>query len=194
MKEFVILVPSPLLTAWCWRENPGGTGPVRCRTKSGALAFSRSSDGGKTWSEAVLRPDLPAPSSRFYWQKLPSGRILMVKNLDARARIGMTAMLSEDDGASRPWKLLLDTRETSYPEAACAPDGAIDIVYDRGRCSDKEILLTRISEEDILSGTVRSSGAFLSRIISKAPAGPALGDWYREALTLYDRATIPLPL
>lgn len=118
----------------------------------------------------------------------------MVKNLDSHARINMTAMLSEDDGANWPWRLLLDARETSYPEAACAPDGTIFIVYDHGRCSDREILLSRITEEDILAGTPQSPGTFLNRVVSKAPAHPALGDWYRQALELYDQATLPLPL
>ena len=164
------------------------------RTTCGALAYTESADSGRRWSEPVLRRDLPDPGSRFFWKRLPSGRILMVKNLSPEKRVMMSAMLSEDEGKTWPFVLTLDARETSYPEAALAFDGSIFIVYDRGRCSHKEILLSRITEQEILQGKISDPASFLNRIISKAPEIPALGRWYREAVTLYANQLISLPL
>ena len=45
-------------------------------------------------------------------------------------RTHLTAFLSEDDGATWPHRLLLDERETSYPDAVEGSDGTLHIVHD----------------------------------------------------------------
>ena len=91
----------------------------------------------------------------------------------------MTALLSEDDGKTWPYSLLLDERDqVSYPDAMEAEDGFIYIVYDRERgcfkeslveaCADaREILMAKITEKDILAGQLTDEGSFLQGIISK---------------------------
>ena len=84
----------------------------------------------------------------------------------------MTASLSEDDGKSWPWNLTLDPRNTSYPDAAETESGTIYAVHDCGRQSDKEILISKFTEEDILAEKICSSHSYLARLISKAPSEP----------------------
>ena len=80
------------------------------------------------------------------------------------------------------WKhrLLLDNRRCSYPDAVQGKNDEIYIVYDNLRSSAKEILICRITEEDIIKGrrnynlTVRDS--YLGQIINKAPWHPELTD------------------
>ena len=88
----------------------------------------------------------------------------------------MTVSLSEDEGNSWKYSLLLDSGETSYPDAVESSDGAIYIVYDHGRCSFKEIICARITEEDIIAGRLVNTDSYLKQIISKAPAVPDLPD------------------
>lgn len=117
----------------------------------GALAESTSHDGGLTWDEARVSR-FPDPSSRFFYSRTPSGRLLLVKNDDDDVRRNMTVFLSEDDGATWPYRAVVDPREdTSYPDADFL-DGRIYLVHDCGRCREKEILLSVFSEEDIIAG------------------------------------------
>lgn len=143
-------------------ERKDGSLVMYVRTQSGiGAAFSH--DGGKTWTnekECVL----PGPCSRFFIRRLASGRVLLLNNDAGKERRNLTAFLSEDDGETFPYKLLLDERtEVSYPDAKEAEDGFLYIVYDRERGSFKksyaetaacarEILLARVREADILAG------------------------------------------
>lgn len=75
-------------------------------------------------------------------------------------------MLSEDEGKTWKYKLLLDERnDVSYPDAVEAEDGYIYITYDRERGDfqnsltqvyekAREILMAKITEQDIINGTV----------------------------------------
>jgi len=87
-------------------------------------------------------------------------------------------MLSEDEGKTFPYKLLLDEREVSYPDAKEADDGFIYVTYDRERgsylsnmkevmASAREILIAKITEEDIISGSLANTNSYLKRIASK---------------------------
>lgn len=70
---------------------------------------------------------------------------------------------------------MIDERQdVSYPDAVEDSDGHICIIYDRERGSfgdpkaqAKEILLAKITENDILSGKGTSNGCYLKRIVSK---------------------------
>lgn len=150
------------------------------RQKGNNIAVCYSGDKGKTWSygadSGIINPD-----SRFYIGRLKSGRVLLVNHDNGERRSGLTAYLSEDDGETWPYKLLLDERfEISYPDAKEADDGFIYIVYDKDRgCSPtpeqsakfaREILLTRVTEDDILAGEIKNPGSESRRIISKLGA------------------------
>ena len=142
------------------------------------IGVSYSVDRGKTWSEGV-DSGLGGPSSRFYIRRLKSGRILLVNHVNFVGRTNLTALLSEDDGKTWCGQLLLDERyKVSYPDAVEAEDGYIYITYDRERGAFKrnmqeaqiaarEILMARITEEDILCGELKNDGSFLKRIVSK---------------------------
>ena len=147
------------------------------RTRYG-IGVSYSHDRGKTWTRGV-KSGIPNPSSRFHITRLRSGRLLMVNHVDFNRRNNLTAQLSEDDGKTWSKGILLDGRDqVSYPDAKEAADGYIYITYDRERgcfkdtmeqsqaCA-REILMARVTEEDILQGSLVDSGSYLQRIVSK---------------------------
>lgn len=156
-------------------ETQDGTLRFFARNVAG-IAECYSKDGGKSWSEASLC-DFQSPPSRFFIKRLRSGNVLMIRNDDPKVRSNMTAFLSEDDGRTFPFSLVLDERiNVSYPDAVEIPDGALFIVYDRGRYDAKEILSARITEDDIRRGAVTQSGSWLRRTVSKAPEVPLCGE------------------
>ena len=160
----------------------------------GLLAESVSMDGGKTWAGA-FPASIPTPSSRFFLKRLQSGRVLLIYNNSSKIRNNMTAALSEDDGVTWPYSLLLDARETSYPDVAEDQNGNLFIVWDRGRTTFKEILITRITEEDIIAGKLVQHASYQGNLISKAPAIPTIPNaseiiendklWWQKAKTAY---------
>ena len=88
-------------------------------------------------------------------------------------------MLSEDDGKTWKYKLLLDGRDNvSYPDAKEVDDGYIYITYDRERGAflgsyedvyknAREILVSKITEEDIIAGELVSEKSYLKKVASK---------------------------
>lgn len=73
------------------------------------IAVSHSYDRGKTWS-VPNKSAISGPGSRFYIGRLKSGRILFINHVNFKGRNNLTAMLSEDDGRTWKYKLLLDER------------------------------------------------------------------------------------
>ena len=137
-------------------EKKDGTLWMLVRTFDG-IGESFSTDQGRTWSPG-RKSHIPGPCSRFFIRRLRSGRLLMVNHhnfgeqLDEggimaqgdvkswKGRCNLTAMLSEDDGATWPYTLLLDERdEVSYPDAREAEDGYIYVTYDYQRVTNREI-------------------------------------------------------
>ena len=147
------------------------------RTKYG-IGVSYSNDKGVTWSEGE-DSGLGGPCSRFFISRLKSGRILLVNHYGYTGRSHLTAMLSEDDGRSWPYKLLFDERiGVSYPDATENADGYIYITYDRERgaflnslekaySSAREVLLAKISEQDIMAGSLISEKGYLKKVAAK---------------------------
>ena len=158
-------------------EKTNGALWMLVRLKNG-IGESYSYDGGNTWSKGQ-ETSLGGPSSRFFLKKLKSGRVLLINHHNFTKRNNLTAFLSEDDGNTFPYTLLLDERgAVSYPDAVECEDGYLYIVYDRERgCfksslaeaydSAREILTAKITEEDILRGEVVSEGSFLKNVVCK---------------------------
>ena len=143
----------------------------------------------KLCTRTLYDPD--GPCSRFFIRRLKSGRLLMINhyNFDQRidlddimnqgnvkswkGRSHLTAMLSEDDGETWPYTLLLDERnEVSYPDAKEADNGYIYVTYDWERVTQREILMARFTEDDILRGKILSPEGKLRVLVNKALGQP----------------------
>ena len=149
------------------------------RTNLGYYLEAHSDDDGSTWSEPSEYQK--APSTRMFIARLSGGQLVYVRNVSDTERRGMKVCISEDDGATWPWELVLDTRENlSYPDLAEGENGGLFIIYDRERdnrlrldretwTSDaaKEILFAKLTLQDIYRGSL-GEGSYASRIISKA--------------------------
>lgn len=147
------------------------------RTKYG-IGVSYSCDRGRTWTGGE-DSGLGGPCSRFFIRRLKSGRVLLINHFNYVGRNNLTAMLSEDDGRTWPYKLLLDERaNVSYPDATENDDGYIYITYDRERgafldslekayASAREILIAKITEDDIIAGKIVSPVSELKRVAIK---------------------------
>lgn len=158
-------------------EQRNGVLKMLVRTTYG-IGAAYSYDRGKNWSKGE-NSGLGGPCSRFYINRLKSGRLLLINHHNFKGRNNLTAFLSDDDGKTWPYSLLLDERkQVSYPDAMEADDGFIYIVYDRERgcfkenmvdvyASAREILTCRIKEEDIMAGHLVTEGAFLKNVVSK---------------------------
>jgi hypothetical protein len=150
-------------------EKKDGSLVVMARTTYG-IGTAESFDKGKTWiNEGPFTKEMNV-NTRFYFGKLKSGNWLLVVNDVPKGRRNMTAMLSEDEGKSWPYKLVLDERDAvSYPDASEGPAGNIYIIHDRGRYlkDQQEILLSKVREADIKAGKLTSPGSYLKQIVSR---------------------------
>ncbi len=142
------------------------------------INISYSYDRGKSWSVSAVS-NIKGPDSRFHIKRLRSGRVLLINHYNFTGRNNLTALLSEDDGKTFPYSLLLDERDwVSYPDATEDENGVIRIVYDRERGSYKafleeaqndarEILIAKITEEDIINGKLVNPNSKLKIVASK---------------------------
>lgn len=147
------------------------------RTSYG-IGVSYSYDKGQTWTEGK-DSGLGGPNARFFIKRLESGRILLINHDTSESRSKLTAYLSEDEGNTWKYKIMLDERNSvSYPDAAIGEDGYIYITYDRERggylstmaeaySSAREILYAKITEKDIIKGEICGTECKLKCIISK---------------------------
>jgi len=132
------------------------------------LGEAVSRDNGRSFGEA-FDSEFETPNSRFCIRRLTSGRLLFVNHKNFVGRNNLYAMLSEDDG--RTWNdgILLDERSgISYPDVTETPDGYLHIIYDYNRITDKQILVAKLREADILAGKVVSEQAVLKKVINQA--------------------------
>lgn len=170
-------------------EKIDGTLWMLVRTFDG-IGESFSTDHGYTWTPG-RRSHIEGPCSRFHISRLRSGRLLMINHYGFsekndisdimsqgdvkswKGRSHLTAMLSDDDGATWPHKLLLDERNgVSYPDAKEARDGYIYVTYDWERVTQREILMARFTERDVVAGTASAPGARLRVLVNKALGQP----------------------
>lgn len=145
------------------------------RTKGGPYeAFS--TDGGCTWSPAKPHPTIKNTVARHFLTRLRSGKLLLVKHGAIDQKIGrshLRAFVSSDDGQTWRGGLMLDERhQVSYPDGVQAPDGTIYIIYDYNRTTDKQILMTRFTESDVLAGNPVSRAARFRILINQAGISP----------------------
>ena len=162
-------------------EKKNGQLAMFVRTAYG-IGVSYSFDQGHTWSEGQ-DSKLKGPSSRFFIRRLKSGRVLLVNHYNFEGRNNLTALLSEDDGETWKYSLLLDERsDISYPDGVETENGYIYITYDRERGdfygnsleelnkkpkSAREILFAKFTEEDIIAGKIVDKNSKLKQVISK---------------------------
>lgn len=139
---------------------------VRCLDGIGEAV---SSDGGRTWKESP-GPILEGPSTRFFIRRLKSGALLLVYHFDTKERLDLQARLSFDDGKTWQGGLILDRgKKTSYPDGVECPDGSILIIRDHGRHSEKEVLMAKFNEDDIMRSRFYSLGSWPWNLVSKIP-------------------------
>ncbi|MCF7853315.1 MAG: glycoside hydrolase [Candidatus Pacebacteria bacterium] len=158
-------------------ERRDGTLWTLVRTRYG-IGESTSSDGGTTWTP--LTPSkIPHACSRFFVRRLASGRLLLVRHDPADGnfanetsrgtRSHLAAFLSDDDGHTWPYRLLLDERAgVSYPDGDEAADGTIYITYDYNRYHEKEILMAAFGEQDVERGSTDAESVRLRVLINQA--------------------------
>lgn len=143
-----------------------------------------SADGGRNWKD-IRRSNIWGPNARFFITRLHSGALLLVNHAKCgewkhgdsfSKRDHLSAYLSMDDGETWSEPLLLDERENAaYPDGVEDRDGTIYVVYDHERFSEKEILMAKFREEDILAGKLICSGSRLRICVDKAGKDRAEG-------------------
>ena len=170
-------------------EKADGRLTMYLRTAYG-IGLSDSDDGGITWTP-VYESGIPNPTSRIHIRRLRSGRVLMINHFNFTRRSHLTALLSEDDGKTFPYRLLLDERSNvSYPDLAEAEDGTLYAVYDRERGavysknvnyehSAREILMAKFTEEDVLAGHLTSPEGRLKITVSALGFRPTNEDFLK---------------
>lgn len=149
-------------------EKADGTLWMLLRTNRG-LEETFSDDGGKTWTPAVYA-DISKTESRPGMDKLPNGDIVVVSHDDAEAngsRYHLTVWLSEDDGKTFPYKLKLEASASFYPNTHVDSDGTIYIVYDVVREDGGQVMMARITADDIKAGKLVNPDSALKLLINK---------------------------
>lgn len=170
-------------------ELKNGVLMMLIRTTRG-IYKSYSYDSGHNWNTPVLF-DIPNPSTRFHIRRLKSGKLMLINNShEDRKRINLTVHLSSDEGNTWSEGFVIDSRtEVSYPDAKESDDGFIYIIYDRERGSHKksldeayacarEILMAKVSEEDVIAGKLVNPESKLRCIISKLNEYTGERDFY----------------
>jgi len=142
------------------------------RTKYG-IGQSVSRDGGRFWSY-VKPTGIGHACSRFFIRRLRSGNLILIKHGRMIEqwpvnRCMLTAFVSKDDGRTWEGGLMLDERPgVSYPDGVEAKDGTIYVIYDYNRGTDKEILMARFTEKDILAKKICTPSSRLRLLVNKA--------------------------
>ena len=107
---------------------------MRNSGKQGQRAFAISTNGGATWSEPALHPEVYCPECqsailRYSWEP----NILLYSGPGGPDRIEMTVRVSYDEG--KTWPLSRRVKEeggSGYSDLAVLPDGTIGCLYEAG--------------------------------------------------------------
>ncbi|MBQ2613709.1 MAG: exo-alpha-sialidase [Clostridia bacterium] len=164
-------------------ERKDGSFWFLTRTWNGYLAEAFSYDGGETWTDCQ-KTEIPNPSTRFFLGRLKDDSLILVNTPIAELgnRKTMVVSLSDDEGKTWKYDFMIDERRgVSYPDFAKDKDGNIYIVYDCQRDNrqeqdeenplksnaEKEIVVAKITVQDIKAGKLVTEGSYLKNIISK---------------------------
>ncbi len=148
-------------------EKKDGSIWMLIRARRG-IGESTSYDKGMTWVD-TKDSGLGGPGARFCIRRLKSDRMLLINHHEFVGRNNLKAMLSDDEG--KTWKgfLMLDDRTpVTYPDMTEDDAGNIYVIYDFDRYGESEILMSKITEEDILQGKLVSESSYLRRLVNKA--------------------------
>lgn len=113
-----------------WESAPGQV-HMLLRSTGGRICRSDSSDGGRTW-RTITPTALPNNNSGLDVARLADGRLALICNPVAdRARTPLSLLLSEDNGASWPQRMDIETEpgEYSYPAIIPTGDGGLALAY-----------------------------------------------------------------
>jgi predicted neuraminidase len=113
-----------------WEYAPGRVKMLmRSTQRVGCVCASTSDDYGRTWSP-VERTSIPNPNSGLDAVRLRDGRIVLVCNPVRDGRTPLAALVSDDNGATWPRRVDLETApgEYSYPSVIQADDGRVHVV------------------------------------------------------------------
>jgi predicted neuraminidase len=113
-----------------WEYAPGRVKMLmRSTQKVGRVCASLSDDHGRTWSAAERLP-IPNPNSGLDAVRLTDGRVVLVCNPVSEGRTPLSVLVSEDNGATWPRRIDLETGpgEYSYPSVIQADDGRLHVV------------------------------------------------------------------
>jgi sialidase-1 len=94
-------------------------------------------------------------------------------------RSHMTALVSDNDGATWKGGLLLDERESSYPDGVQTEDGTLFIIYDHqrytlnraGKRGVGSVVMATFREADVRAGKPVSDGAMLKINVTRLRKG-----------------------
>lgn len=140
-------------------QRSDGSVLALCRSLSKEVEtkFSVSTDLMKTWSAwQDYMPISPGSSSRMWLGRSPSGRTVFCWNNDLERKT-LTLGISDDDGATYPYKVVLEpdaTGQVTYPIVEFGDNGEIYIIYDNERTSGKrQIRIAKVIEQEVVART-----------------------------------------
>ena len=148
--------------------------------ESGGVEIAYSSDYGATWTEfeSNLAEPFRAPSSRMNLYRLKSGNLIFVANDNRTVWNNLTVYMSEDDGKTWPYRVVIDERGGSaYPDTVQVENGNIYVAYERGRTDQAELRYSMFTEEDIKAGRFVSANHVFRRVITKNPKYQDVTAW-----------------
>jgi len=146
--------PNPSEAAVVELSDGGVMLNVRCESPRYRRLVTRSADGATNWSAPRFDEHLYDPICHASLIRFPSsgGKIrLLFANPDSRARTeairkwggrpreNVTLRLSDDDGRTWPVAKVLEAGRSAYTSLACAPDGTLYCLYERGYSADNEL-------------------------------------------------------
>lgn len=124
-----------------WEYAPGHIKMLmRATQRVGFVCAACSEDYGRTWSPASVT-DIPCPNSGLDAVHLADGRIVLACNPTREGRSPLSLLMSEDNGATWPWRKELESGpgEYSYPSIIQSTDGKLHLVYTHQRRHTKHV-------------------------------------------------------
>lgn len=119
------------------------------------VQISTSQDEGESWS-AAIDTDIPNPGSSLEVCRLKDGSWLMVCNDTEGGRNRLSALLSDDEGATWKWKRQIEPSDPegksfAYPSVIQTADALVHVTYSYNGSSGKCIRHTVIDAEWVKS-------------------------------------------